>query len=427
MGDEIRLELGGETRRSGVRIPPGPPHSRGRAPKAPDPTPSQEYLSKVPILKPRFRDLIEGTGAEPIPEVAAGLFAILVLVLVLPFRFRRIEENLEPFFLAMGLLATGLLYSKGLLSHTELTELFRTALKTPLVIQGVPIGITQVVLIAGLFFYFYHEKIYSGVASLYVRLGPKYIGMLLALVLGLTSSLISVIVAAVILAELVAAMPVDRDSKISYTVAAAFAIGMGAALTPVGEPLSTIAVSKLSGEPYHAGFLFLFVHLGHVLVPGIVAVSIYAGLILERGYSGGQESFKATYTETLGRVVERAVRVYMFVAALELLGHGFTPIINWYLSKVPGYILYWINMVSAVLDNATLTAAEIGPALSLEQIRSALTSLIISGGMLIPGNIPNIVAAGRLGIKSREWARRGVPLGIVLLLVYFVVVEVLKL
>ncbi|MDK2383833.1 MAG: DUF1646 family protein, partial [Candidatus Korarchaeota archaeon] len=113
--------------------------------------------------------------------------------------------------------------------------------------------------------------------------------------------------------------------------------------------------------------------------------------------------------------------------ALELLGHGFTPIIEWYLSKIPGYILYWVNMVSAVLDNATLTAAEIGPALSLEQIRSALASLIISGGMLIPGNIPNIVAAGRLGISSREWARRGVPIGLVLLAAYFIVVEVLKL
>ena len=48
-------------------------------------------------------------------------------------------------------------------------------------------------------------------------------------------------------------------------------------------------------------------------------------------------------------------------------------------------------MVSAILDNATLAAAEIGPALTESQIKSALMGLLISGGMLIPGNIPNII------------------------------------
>jgi len=56
---------------------------------------------------------------------------------------------------------------------------------------------------------------------------------------------------------------------------------------------------------------------------------------------------------------------------------------------------------------------------SLMQIKSALMGLLISGGMLIPGNIPNIVAAGRLGIRSKEWARIGVPMGLVLMIVYF--------
>ena len=368
----------------------------------------------------------EAIPPEPIPEVAAGLVLILMLVLVLPFKSKIIEGNLELFFLIMGFTAVGLLYFKGLLGVKALKELFLLALKTPLFIQGVPMGITQVVLIAGLAFYAYHEQIYGGIASMYSKLGPRYFGIAIALLLGLTSSIISVIVAAVILAELVAALPVSREAKIGYTVASAFAIGMGAALTPVGEPLATIAISKLSGPPFHAGFAFLFTHLGRVLVPGIVAVAIYAGYMLERAGSVGEGVFKATYTETLGRVIMRAVRVYMFVAALELLGHGFTPLINWYLSKIPGYILYWVNMVSAVLDNATLTAAEIGPSLTLNQIRSALTSLIISGGMLIPGNIPNIVAAGRLQISSGEWAKRGIPIGMALLIVYFVVVEVFR-
>ncbi len=45
--------------------------------------------------------------------------------------------------------------------------------------------------------------------------------------------------------------------------------------------------------------------------------------------------------------------------------------------------------------------------------------LLIAGGMLIPGNIPNIIAAGKMGITSKEWARYGVPLGFVLLVIYF--------
>jgi predicted cation transporter len=49
--------------------------------------------------------------------------------------------------------------------------------------------------------------------------------------------------------------------------------------------------------------------------------------------------------------------------------------------------------------------------------------LLISGGMLIPGNIPNIVAAGRLGITSREWARIGVITGLPLMVLCFVALK----
>ena len=59
------------------------------------------------------------------------------------------------------------------------------------------------------------------------------------------------------------------------------------------------------------------------------------------------------------------------------------------------------------------------------QITAALMGLLISGGMLIPGNIPNIISAGKLGITSGEWARLGVPLGLVLNAVYFVLVFIL--
>jgi predicted cation transporter len=41
--------------------------------------------------------------------------------------------------------------------------------------------------------------------------------------------------------------------------------------------------------------------------------------------------------------------------------------------------------------------------------------------MLIPGNIPNIVVSARLKIRMKEWARLGLPMGIVLMIIYFLV------
>jgi predicted cation transporter len=117
----------------------------------------------------------------------------------------------------------------------------------------------------------------------------------------------------------------------------------------------------------------------------------------------------------------RAVKVFAFVAALVLLGEGLKPLIEWFLVKVPAVALYFINVISAVLDNATLTAIEISVDMDLPKIIAIVMGLLIAGGMLIPGNIPNIVAAGRLKISMREWAVLGLPIGAVLLVVFFVI------
>jgi predicted cation transporter len=103
--------------------------------------------------------------------------------------------------------------------------------------------------------------------------------------------------------------------------------------------------------------------------------------------------------------------------ALIFLGAGFKPIIDAYFTKIPPLALFWANIVSAILDNATLAAAEIGPALSEIQIKSALLGLLIAGGMLIPGNIPNIISAHSLKISSTEWARLEVPLGLAVMVI----------
>ena len=93
---------------------------------------------------------------------------------------------------------------------------------------------------------------------------------------------------------------------------------------------------------------------------------------------------------------------YAFVAGLVGLAWAMRPLANAYVNRLPEGVLFWVNSISAVVDNATLTAAEVGPTLNHTQQRAILMGLLISGGMLIPGNIPNIVAASRLGISSRE-------------------------
>ncbi|MBP1913100.1 putative cation transporter [Lederbergia galactosidilyticus] len=79
-------------------------------------------------------------------------------------------------------------------------------------------------------------------------------------------------------------------------------------------------------------------------------------------------------------------------------------------------------MISAVLDNATLAAAEISPAMSEPTIKAILLGLLVSGGMLIPGNIPNIIAAGKLKITSLQYAKFAFPVRLIAMAAYFIVI-----
>ena len=356
---------------------------------------------------------MDNISQEPVLYIVIGLIAITLMVLVLPFRVKKIGEHLEPFFLVMGIIAVSVsgLWSLGLVKE---------ALKAPVMIRSLPLGIFQVVLIFGLLIYYFNKPFRNGIVSLADKLGPKLFLFLFIALLGLLSSVISVIVTAVILAEVVAVLPFSRNHKIKTVVVACFAAGLGAVLTPVGEPLSTILVNKLTGPPFNAGFFFPVDMFGMYVIPGVIALAVFGAIYIGRNISLQAEMVDARYTETLRGVIMRAVKVFIFVAALILLGEGLKPLIVWYLDKISPWALYWINTISAVLDNATLTAVEIGPLMARFQILSAILGLLIAGGMLIPGNIPNIVAAERLKISMREWAVIGVPLGAVIMVIYFI-------
>jgi predicted cation transporter len=351
---------------------------------------------------------------EPILYITIGLSIVVLLVLILPFVFKKVEENLEPFFLIMGIIAVTI---SGLWSWQLTIE----TLKAPVMIGSVPLGIFQVVLVFGLIVHYFNKPFCEGIVALANKFGPTTFIALLIIGLGLISSVVSVIVTACLLAEIISALPFTRRDKMRIVVVTCFAVGLGAGLTPLGEPLSTIMVQKLAGPPYNAGFLFPIQNLGIYIVPGVVGIALIGAFCIGRKIVLIEKATASDYNETLRTVLMRAIKVYIFVAALILLGEGLQPLIVWYFTKIPAWGLYWINSVSSILDNATMTAVEIGPTMAMPQIISAAMALLIAGGMLIPGNIPNIVAAGRLKISMKEWAVIGVPIGIAIMAIYFVI------
>jgi predicted cation transporter len=342
-----------------------------------------------------------------VSTVDMGLFGIFLLVLLCPFFIKKVEEQLEAFLFVMGVSAVTI-------ANAWHMELVIEAIEEPIMK-----GIVPAVLVAGLLFYYGRSHAQRIMNVLLDKVPLKILVFLIVVILGLSASLITAIIAALVLVEVVSLMPLDRNTKIKLTVVACFSIGLGAALTPVGEPLSTIAITKLQGPPYHAGFTFLLDTIGVYIIPGVLAFGLLSTIIVGKKTVAKETDTFAKGGDTLRDVGIRGAKVYLFVMALLLLGSGFKIIIDTYLIHIPAMILYWVNMSSAVLDNATLTAAEIGPSMDIFQIKAILMGLLVAGGMLIPGNIPNIISANKMGITSKEWARTGVPIGLVTMLVYF--------
>jgi predicted cation transporter len=349
--------------------------------------------------------------------VIGGLTVILLLVLTLPFMIKKVEENLEPFLFVMGILA-------AIISGKINTHLVLEALQEPIMIASV-------VLVAGILFFVLKDQFSILMSKLLQKVPISALVAAIVLLLGLLSSVITAIVASIILVEVIFLLPLKRQNKLVICILACFAIGLGATLTPVGEPLATIAISKLDES-----FFYLFHLLAKHIIPMVVFFAlltwVYTAKAAQENDSNinnqaamtAEESLiedEAIEEDTWKSIIIRALKVYLFVMALVFLGEGFEPLIEAYILGLNPQLLYWINMVSAVLDNATLCAAEISNSMNEATIKAILMGLLISGGMLIPGNIPNIISASRLRITSKEWAILGVPLGLAVMAVMFVI------
>lgn len=330
------------------------------------------------------------------------LIVIFFLVLLLPFSVSFVERNLEAFLFFMGILA-------ALLSGVLNGELFVKAAMDP-------INISIAVFIAGLLFKWLQNPLERSILRISEAISYRLFLALVVILLGLISSIITAIIAALVLVMVASSLRIDRNSEVRFVVLACFSIGLGAALTPIGEPLSTLAINKLNED-----FFFLIRLIGPEVFAAVAIFGLLA-FILIHPKKAGRERHLEQNNESYEEIFVRALKIYLFVMGLTFLGAGFEPLINTYLLGLHPALLYWINMISAILDNATLAAAEISPNMDHATIQAILLGLLISGGMLIPGNIPNIIAAGKLQITSKEWAKFGVPIGLITMIMYFLLI-----
>ena len=334
------------------------------------------------------------------------LIILFAVIAVLPLFVKPVERNIEAFLMLMGMITAAV---AGAITLPNIAAIFSDKF---LYI------ITAAVFVVSILFRVLENRVQSFIDFLLDHLPLKLIIFLLIVVLGLLSSIITAIIASLLLTEIVSILPIDRKNKVRISIIACFSIGLGAVLTPVGEPLSTIVTSKL-----HQGFFYMFSLIGIEMAAGVLLLGIFGTFFVSNSwrdkFSENSDLIFIPEKEDSRKIAVRTIKIFMFVVALMLLGYGFKPIIDTYIVHWSNNLLYAGNMVSAILDNATLAAAEISPAMNVLQIKTVLVSLLVSGGMLVTGNIPNIVTASKLKISMKEWAVFGLPIGLVLLAGYY--------
>lgn len=336
---------------------------------------------------------------------AAGVLLLCVVwALVGPLVSPEIERRLEWFLLGVGAVAAT---AGGAWGEAVVLE----AILRPMKVCGA-------VLLGSLIFSFSHDNLRRGLRRAMARVGPRLAVGSAVVLLGLASSAVTSAIAALALVELLRAMRLDRRSEVHVTVLGCFAIGAGGTLTSFAGPVPAIAMAKLAEAPYPVGPGFLAELLAAWMIPIVLALGAVAGFLFAR--PSPEEAPPPEDPLSLWSILLLTGKMYVFIAGLVLLGAGLVGLVDRYLLGLPPAALYWINAVSAVIDGATLASLELSPRMSQDQLRYILVGLSIAGGALVTGSAVNVVAAHKLGISQREWARVGVPTAAALMVFFFV-------
>ena len=345
-----------------------------------------------------------GTLTTPPLWMNILLTLVALNLLVWPLVSRWVESHLELFLLGVG--AAAVTISGG----WSVDFIYKT-------LQS-PVNVAFIVLVVSVIFNNYSRYIFRVLFIFFKALEPKYSFALLIFALGVASSLVSVTVAALVLAEVLQVVHLEHEKMVHITVFACYAIALGAVLTPLAEPMGLVINNALSGAPYHADFFFLMRHFSGWILPALVVLAVVAGYTARHAGAGLQMYIRED-KETYSSVLRRTWHIYMFVAALHLISTGLRPLAQSTITHLGGKVLFFANAVSVIIDNATLAAIEIVPTITPTDLTYMVIGLAAFGSMLVQGNLPNIVAAEKLGIKSREWAAVAVPTGLALMAGYF--------
>ncbi|HJD19781.1 MAG TPA: DUF1646 domain-containing protein [Candidatus Avelusimicrobium excrementipullorum] len=338
--------------------------------------------------------------------LAKILLGLVVLnLLVWPLKSKWVENHLEIFLLMVGAAAVTI---SGMWSK----EFIYDALNSP-------VNVAFIVLVVSIIFNYYSRYIFRVLFVLFRFFEPKYSFAILVFLLGITSSVFSVTVAALVLAEVLQVVNLEREQTVKVTVYACYAIGLGAVLLPLAEPLGLVIYKELAAGPHQADFFFVLKHFFWWIMPAISLMALAAGYTVRNANAQVELHIREDKEDTRS-MLRRTWHIYLFVAALTLISTGLRPFADATIARLSGKILFWANSVSVIIDNATLAAIEITPDVTIPNLMYMVIGLAAFGSMLIQGNLPNIVAAEKLGIKSREWARVAVPTGLVLMSGYFV-------
>ena len=341
-----------------------------------------------------------------ISSLAKILLGLVVLnLLVWPLKSKWVENHLEIFLLMVGAAAVTI---SGMWSK----EFIYDALNSP-------VNVAFIVLVVSIIFNYYSRYIFRVLFVLFRFFEPKYSFAILVFLLGITSSVFSVTVAALVLAEVLQVVNLEREQTVKVTVYACYAIGLGAVLLPLAEPLGLVIYKELAAGPHQADFFFVLKHFFWWIMPAISLMALAAGYTVRNANAQVELHIREDKEDTRS-MLRRTWHIYLFVAALTLISTGLRPFADATIARLSGKILFWANSVSVIIDNATLAAIEITPDVTIPNLMYMVIGLAAFGSMLIQGNLPNIVAAEKLGIKSREWARVAVPTGLVLMSGYFV-------
>lgn len=333
------------------------------------------------------------------------LSIIVINLLVWPLLSKWVENHLEVFLLLVGIAAVTVTggWSKNFIYQTF----------------NAPVNVAFIVLVVSVIFSHYSRYIFRVLFILFRYLEPQYSFAVLVFLLGLTSSVFSVTVAALVLAEVLQVVNLERDQTIKVTVYACYAIGLGAVLLPLAEPAGLVIYNELANGPHKADFFFMLRHFLGWIAPAIGLLAFAAGYTVRNANTQIQLHIRED-KEDYKSMLRRTWHIYLFVAALHLISTGLRPFAQHTIAHLSGKVLFWANSASVIIDNATLAAIEVTPSVTIDNLMYMVLGLVAFGSMLVQGNLPNIVAAEKLSIKSREWAKVAVPVGLVLTGGYFI-------